>query len=128
MLKKLIIIFTAIALLLLIILLNVTNPASAGPFGILALFVAIYVFFVGIISGLIYFFSKLISKISIIFMPRRPIERMSLKNSYYYSTVIALAPVMIIGLSSVGASSFYSMVLIAIFETIGVIYVSKIIR
>jgi len=128
MLKKLITIFTVIALLLLIILLNVTNPASAGPFGILVLFVAIYVFFVGVISGLIYFFSKLISKISIIFMPRRPIERISLKNSYYYSTVIALAPVMIIGLSSVGASSFYSMVLIAIFEIIGVIYVSKIIR
>ncbi|MGB4420459.1 MAG: hypothetical protein WBI29_01500 [Candidatus Saccharimonadales bacterium] len=128
MLKKIIIISSIIALVLLTILLNVTNPASAGPFGILILFVSTYVVSVGLITGLICIFSKNISRLSFIFMSRRPIDPISLKNAYYYSTVISLAPIMLIGLNSVGAGSFYSTLLVIIFESIGVIYVSKVIR
>jgi len=128
MLKKIITISSITALVLLTVLLNITNPASAGPFGILALFVSTYVVFVGLISGLIYIFSKIMSRLSFVFMSRRPIEAMSLKNAYYYSTVISLAPIMLIGLNSVGAGSFYSTLLVAIFESIGIVYVSKVIR
>ena len=128
MFKKIIIISSIVALVLLTVLLNITNPASAGPFGILVLFVSAYVVFVGFITGLIYVFSKIIAKLSLVFMSRRPIETISLKNAYYYSTVISLAPIMLIGLNSVGAGSFYSTILVAIFESIGVVYVSKVIR
>jgi len=121
MLKKIIIISSIVALVLLTILLNITNPASAGPFGILILFVSVYVIFVGLITGLICILSKIVSRLSFIFMSRRPIYTISIKNAYYYSTVISLAPVMLIGLNSVGAGSFYSTLLVIIFELISVI-------
>jgi len=67
MLKKIIIISSIVALVLLTILLNITNPASAGPFGILILFVSVYVIFVGLITGLICILSKIVSRFIVYF-------------------------------------------------------------
>jgi hypothetical protein len=125
MLKKFVPISTAICLVVIAVLLNVTTPATAGPFGILVIFVGAYLFFIGIITYFIYWVSRVLSHLSIVFIARKPIERLTFKRSYYFSTVISAAPIMLIGLQSVGASSIYGFALVLIFEIIGCLYISK---
>ncbi len=128
MLKIIISITTLVSLCFLVMLLNTTTPANAGPFGILAIFIFAYVMLIGIISYIVYYASRIISRLSIIFRARRPYEVLSFKHSYYYSSVIAALPILLIGLQSVGAIGIYELFLVIFFAVIGILYVSKRVR
>jgi len=110
---------------LLIVLLNVTTPATAGPFGILIIFVFAYFSLIGLMTNFLYWISRLIAHLSTGIVTRKPFEPLTLKRSYYYSTVVAAAPIMLIGLQSVGAVGFYEFLLVFIFIIIGCLYISK---
>lgn len=125
MLKKIIAITTVVSLCLLITLLNVTSPSTSDPFEILVIFIFAYLLSLGLVTFFIFGVSYVISRISIMLVARRPISRLSFRRSYYYSTIIALAPVMLIGLQSVGVINIYEISLIFIFVLIGCLYVSK---
>ena len=125
MLKKFLSITTVLSLCLLFVLLNVTNPSSAGPFGILVVFILAYMSSLGVVAFLVYWSMRLISYFSKPFMLKKPIERLSLRRSYYYATVIAATPIMIIGLQSVGSIGVYELLLVIIFAAIGCLYISK---
>ena len=125
MLQKIITTTTLISLCLLIVLLNVTNPVLAGPFGILSIFVLSYLSSLGVMTYFIYGASLATSRLAAYFMPRRPLQRMSFKRSYYYSTILAAVPIMLVGLQSVGAIGFYELFLVTIFAVIGCLYISK---
>jgi hypothetical protein len=128
MLKKLIIIITLVSLCLLVILLNMTTPATAGPFGILAIFIFAYLSSLGVMTVLLYGAGKGLNRLSLLFMTRKPFEPLTLSRAYYYSTVVALAPIMIIGLQSVGEVTIYELLLVALFVLIGCLYITKRIR
>lgn len=125
MLKKLIAIITPVSLCLLIIMLNTTTPATAGPFGILAIFIFAYLSSLGLVTILIYLSSKAINRLSLLIMTRKPVEQLTLRRSYYYSSVLALAPIMIIGMQSVGQITFYELLLVLVFIVIGCLYITK---
>ena len=125
MLKIIISIITVVSFCLLAILLNTTTPVIAGPFGILAIFIFAYFALIGIVSYFIYGMSSVISHLSIAFISKKPFEALSFKRSYYYSTIVAAAPIMLIGLQSVGNVGFYEYLLILIFIIIGCLYISK---
>ena len=110
---------------LLIVLTNITTPVTAGPFGILTIFGLSYILLVVIFAYVLYYVSLSISRMSLALISRKPFEQISLKRSYYYSTVIAAAPVMLIGLQSVGYVSLYELLLVSTFVVIGCLYVSK---
>lgn len=123
--KKIIPISIFVSLCLLIFMLNFTTPAKAGPFGILIIFIFAYIFFTGVITYLIFFLFKLLSHLSRVFIVSNPIDSMGFRRSYLFSTVIATAPIIAIGLQSVGAGSVYSYILILLFIIIGCLYISK---
>jgi len=125
MLKIFVTIISVISLCLLTVLLNVTTPATAGPFGILAIFFFAYLLSLGVITYLIFWGSYVIARVSMIFIVRKPLEVMTFKSSYYYSTVIAAVPILLIGLQSVGAVGLYEFILVMVFAVIGCLYVSK---
>ncbi|MCX6728854.1 MAG: hypothetical protein NTV39_03760 [Candidatus Saccharibacteria bacterium] len=125
MIKTLITIVTIFSICLLAILLNVTTPLTAGPFGILVIFIFAYVSLVGIFAYVMRASSLVVARISATLAPRRPIEELTFRRSYYYSTVVASGPIMLIGLSSVGSVGIYEILLIIIFIIIGCLYVSK---
>lgn len=125
MLRKIILLITIVSLCLLIVLLNVTTPATAGPFGILIIFVFAYFSLIGLMTNFLYWISRLIAHLSTGIVTRKPFEPLTLKRSYYYSTVVAAAPIMLIGLQSVGAVGFYEFLLVFIFIIIGCLYISK---
>ncbi len=128
MLKKFVIIITLLGPCLLAILLNITTPATAGPFGILAIFVFAYLSSLGLTTIILFGVSRGLAKLSHIFMARKPITPITLKMSYNYSTVIAFAPIMLIGFQSVGDITIYELLLLILFLVIGCIYVAKRIR
>lgn len=125
MIKIITVITAFVSFLLLIILVNTTTPYSAGPFGILAIFGLSYILLVVISAYLLHYISLLISRISMLLISRKPFEQVSLKRSYYYATVIAAAPIMLVGLQSVGSVGPYELLLVSIFVVIGCLYVSK---
>lgn len=125
MLKIIISITTLVSILLLSIFLNISTPASAGPFGILAIFIFAYLSSLGLVTYLLYLANHLFAYMSTLFVTRRPYEALSFKHSYYFSTIIAAAPVMLVGLQSVGATGLYEMMLVVSFVIIGCLYVSK---
>lgn len=125
MLGRILTISVTVALMLLVILLQTTTPATIGPLGILLVFVLMYVSVLCVLTFLLFFVSKVVAKISSSVTVRRPLQPLSLTRSYYFSSVIALAPVMLIGMQSVGEVSFYEVVLIVVFIAISCVYIAK---
>jgi hypothetical protein len=52
-------------------------------------------------------------------------QPMSFRRAYYFSTVLAAAPVMLVGLQSVGSIGIYELILVILFEVIGCLYIAK---
>jgi hypothetical protein len=100
-----------IGVVVLAILLNTTTPANAGPFGILVILI-----------------TRLIAHLSSVMTVKKPFIALSFRQSYYYSTVIAAAPIMLIGLQSVGSIGVAEFLLVIVFVFIGCLYITKRIR
>lgn len=111
--------------MLLVIILQTTTPATIGPLGILFVFVLMYVSVLCVLTFLLFIASRVVAKLSSSMTVRRPIQQLSLVKSYYFSSVIGLAPVMLIGMQSVGEVGFYDVVLIVVFVIISCVYIAK---
>jgi hypothetical protein len=125
MLQRVIAIITVVSLCLLTLMLVTTTPAAAGPFGLLLIFITAYLTCLGLISFFLYGINRIAVYASAGFTLRRPLRVLPFRRAYYYSTVLALAPVMLIGLQSVGAVGIYEFLLVVLFEVIGCIYITK---
>jgi hypothetical protein len=123
--KRIILIISAVSLCFLIILLNIMTPIKAGPLGILAIFLFAYLSLIGLVAYFFYWSSALASHLASSITFRKPIRAITFKRAYYYSTVIALAPIMLIGLQSVGSINLYGVLLILFFIFIGCLYIAK---
>ena len=125
MLPRIIATVSLASLCLLSIMLTATSPATTGPFGLLLIFISAYLTFVGLISFFLFGLNRLIVRLSRGVTVRKPLAKMTFKRSYYYSTVLAAAPVMLIGLQSVYSVGIYEIILIIIFEALACLYVNK---
>jgi len=110
---------------LLLILLTTATPGQAGALGILAVFVLLYTTILCMLTFVVWLLAKVANKLgSELGMFKKPYS-VSLKKSYYYSSVIALAPVIIISLQSVGGVGLYELVMVVVFIALGCLYVSR---
>lgn len=125
MLGKVIATSTVIATILLIILLQTTNPSTAGPLGLLAVFFLLYVVMLGVVTELLWVGSGLVQAVGRRFTSKRPPGRLSLQRAYYFSTVLALGPVMALAMVSIGSFGVYEAILIGLFLAVGTLYVSR---
>jgi len=128
MLPRIIATLSLASLCVLSAMLTFTTPASAGPFGLLVIFITAYLTFIGLISFFLYGITKLIAAVSAGMTVRKPFQAMSFRRAYYFSTVLAAAPVMLIALQSVKPLDIYLLVLVLIFEVVACLYVSRRIR
>ena len=125
MLPKIIATISLASLCVLSLMLTFTSPASAGPFGLLVIFISAYLTFLGLISFFLFGINRLIVMVSSGMTIRKPIRPMTFKRAYYYSTVLAAGPVMLIGLQSVQSIGIYEALLVLIFEVVACLYVNK---
>lgn len=106
-------------------LLTATSPTDAGPLGVLAVFLCVYIACVGVITFVIRYGSIVSTRIGRSVHLLRAAEPLSMRHSYYYSTVVAMVPVLLLGLQSVGGVTVYEVMLVLLFVTIGIIYITK---
>lgn len=112
---------------MLIILLFTTTPSSSGPLGILGFFMCMYLSVLGVLTFLFRGLSFLMAKV----IPKRNakllagMKGVSLRTAYYYASVIASVPVMIVAIQSVGQVGVYQVLLILFFVVIAWIYVEN---
>ena len=125
MLGKVIAISTLVSAFILAILLMTTTPATSGPLGILIVFILMYMSALGALTFLLYAGSKAGARLSSSFTVRRPLRPMGLSRAYYFSSVIALVPVMLIGMQSVGEVGVYEVILLLVFVVVACIYLAK---
>jgi hypothetical protein len=124
MLGRVVAISMVAAMVLLAVLLQTTTPASIGPLGILFVFILLYVSVLGVLTFLLFVCSKATVKM-LSMITKRVIRPLSLGRSYYYSSVLALAPVLFVGMQSVGKVSIYDVLLVVLFVVIACIYIAK---
>jgi hypothetical protein len=125
MLARVIAISFVAATMLLVILLQTTTPSTIGPLGILVVFILMYVSALGVLTFLLFTGSRLLARVSRTIVTRRPAQPLGLGRAYYFSSVLALAPVMFIGMQSVGKVGVSDVALIILFMTISCIYIAK---
>jgi hypothetical protein len=126
MFAKIITIITLLALFLLLYFLTTVSVAEAGPGGILLVFLLLYVIFVGCFTALIRWSNWLTTQIRrwAKFVKKSP-QQFTLQKSYYFASVVALAPVMLLAIGSVGRLGWYEIGLIVLFVAIGCFYIEK---
>lgn len=125
MLNRVIAASTVISIIILVIILNGTQPSAVGPLGILIVFILMYVSVLSVLTFFLYVVTRFISKIAAHFTVKKPLRPLSIGRSYYFSSVVSLAPVMLIGMQSVGQVEIYDVLLIILFVVIACVYISK---
>lgn len=125
MLGKIIALSSILAAVCLIFLLQATTPATIGPLGILFVFILMYITALGGLFFLILGIQKVFLKLMTIIDSRRGFQPMSFARAYYFSSVMALAPVMIVGMQSVGRVGVYELSLVVLFLVIACVYIAK---
>lgn len=125
MLGKILSIGSVIAAVALVFLLNQTTPNQAGPLGVLIIFLLMYIIALGGMTFAIHGISRVIAKLSSSVAVKRPLRIITLKQSYYYGSIVALAPVMLIGMQSVSGINVYDILLVGFFVIIGIVYISR---
>lgn len=101
MLGKIIALSSMMAMAYLVFLLQTTTPSTIGPLGILLVFILMYITALGVLTFFIVGLQKLLLKITVAIDARKAFAPMSFMRAYYFASVMALGPVMIIGMQSV---------------------------
>lgn len=110
---------------LLLIVVNSTTPTNGGAIGILSVFLLSYVVILTITTYLLWLIVKIISKVGRDVRIFRKPHELSLKRAYYYSTFIAIGPVVLVSLQSVNPIGIYEVSLVCIFIALGCLFVSR---
>jgi hypothetical protein len=125
MLAKILMIIGLVATGLLLILVTTVTPNSAGAVGILAVFLLSYTAIVCLLTFFIWLSARLVSKAGKEIRVFRKDYSISLKKSYYYSSVISLGPVIVVSLQSVGGIGIYELALVILFIALGCLYIVR---
>lgn len=103
-------------------LMQSTSPSTIHPVGILVVFILIYVLVLGVLTFFIYGIGSVLHAWH---ARRHATQRFSLGRAYYFASVLALAPVMIIGARSVGRTGAVDIILVLLFEILACFYIAR---
>jgi hypothetical protein len=116
---RIIVLMSLLAMIILMMMANLTTPSEIGPLGVLVFFTLIYLVCLGVMVGLCRVF----------FMIRERTQknrvRSSNRRSYYYGSVLAFAPIILIFTRSFGELNLLEVVLAIVFVVVGCFYISK---
>lgn len=122
---KIIALITVLAGFILLVVLQTTNPSTIGPVGLLAVFFLLYVILMGCMTGLLYASSHLAHWLGRRLRTKRPPMKFSTERAWYFGSLLAFAPIMLLAMQSVGSLGIYEVALVALFLIIGGLYISK---
>lgn len=114
MLNRLILLICLVSTIVLVAMLNFTNPTDVGPLGVLVFFTAIYAVVFGLATWIIWLFRKTMGK-------RQGMRR----KDYCYGMIMAFGPIMMLLMQSFGTLSVFTVLLVGIFVFLGCFLVSR---
>src|SRR5687767_9966722 len=97
------------ALIALAILLQTTTPGTIGPVGILLVFISLYIAVLCVLTFLLILINRVYIKATGVISTGHPARKLTSVRAYYFSSVLALGPLMVIGMQSVGRVGVYEL-------------------
>lgn len=97
-----------VSLAVMLALLNYSEPTSAGPFGVLLLFVSLYVFTFSFVFLIVKIYRKILQR-----------KIYSEKADYFYSVVIGFGPIILLLMRAFDALNIWTVLLAVIFVILG---------
>ena len=110
-----------LAIMSMYLLMNSTTPSEAHPIVILSFFLLLYISVLIIIMGALVVGSRLIARLP----SRRQRQVLAYDRAYMVASLLALAPVMLIAMNSVGGISLREVLLVVVFEIVALFYLWK---
>lgn len=114
-----------VALIAAFLFLQLTTPQSVGPLGVLAFFILVYITCACAVFVLLETAFVALKK----YLPPGKlllnIENTPKVKIYYYSSVLALAPVILLGMQSIGSVRLVDIGLLTAFEALACFYISR---
>ena len=118
-------VFGVLSAFFLFVILQTTTPSSIHPVGLLGVFILLYIVIGAIVLYVLYIGAKLLAKLKSITTGRPAQSALTFQRAYIYATVMALAPVVLIGMRSVGSFGLIDILLVLLFEVIAWFYIWK---
>lgn len=114
-------------LLILLVVMSQVDPVTAGPGGILAVFVLVYATIASLLFTILHWGVRVVSR----FIVRRGTRvtarsyHVGVRKAYYAASVIAFAPVLLLALNSVRQLKWTDFLLVSLFLVLALFYINK---
>lgn len=102
-----------------------TTPMAAGATGILAVFLLSYIMSVIVLTFFIFVTHRIITKLFYSDRTGSVADDVTLRRSYYFASIVALGPLILVSLRSVGKIGVMEVALVLFLLAIGLLYVSR---
>ena len=113
MFNRLMILFSLIAVIIILAMINLTTPTSVGPLGVLVFFTMIYLAIYGVINLIVVAFMRANGKKS------------GGRKNHYYAAMISFGPIMLLLIQSFGSFSVITVTMTVIFVMLGCFVISR---
>lgn len=125
MFARILTVTSIISFCLLMLVLTTTTPGTAGPVVILLVFILMYLSLLGAVTFLLYGSTRMVYFLMHLVANRNVRSRLALSRAYLYATVVAVLPMILMGLYSVNGIRWYELLLVGIFGLVGVLYIAR---
>ena len=106
-------------------ILTSTAPTDAGATGVLAVFLLSYIVSVVVLTFFIFVAHRIITRLFYSDRTGRVADDVTLRRSYYFASILALGPLILVSLRSVGRVGVVELMLVLFLLAIGLLYVSR---
>ncbi len=113
--------------LILLGVMNTVDPISAGPLGILFVFVLIYLIVASLLFTILHWGVRFVSSQIVKYNKRVTIRayKMGVRKAYYIASAVAFGPVLLLALNSVRQLKPTDILLVGVFLVLAIFYISK---
>jgi len=125
MLARVLSVLAVLGGVLIVAIMTLTTPSQAGPLGVLGLFIGVYFVVLSTLTFGLHQLTRLLERLTKTSIRQKPITTMPLRRAYYFGSIAALAPVLLIGMQSVSGVGLYELFLVVAFVVLGSVYVAR---
>lgn len=113
--------------LILLLFMNATDPISAGPGGILIVFILIYLMVASLLFTILHLGVRTVSALLVKRGTRVTARsyKVGVRKSYYIASVVAFGPVLLLALNSVRQLKATDLLLVILLLALAIFYITK---
>ena len=102
-----------------------TSPVEAGATGILLVFLLSYILSVVVLTFFIFMTHRVVIRLFYSDRTGHIADKVTFRRSYYFASILALGPILLVSLRSVGQVGVVELLLVGALLVVGCVYVSR---